>query len=83
MKLEQSAARRTEVGPVQTIAVGPVETIVPMRLKRLALFHRHPLRRWLHTPTCDTRVREQLDSARPFVTWLNENVGPSTRPRPQ
>jgi hypothetical protein len=29
MKLEQSAARRTEVGPVQTIAVGPVETIVP------------------------------------------------------
>jgi uncharacterized protein (TIGR02453 family) len=54
-----------------------------LRLKRLALFHRHPLRRWLHTPTCDTRVREQLDSARPFVTWLNENVGPSTRPRPQ
>jgi len=28
MKLEQSAAHRTEVGPVQTIAVGPVETIV-------------------------------------------------------
>jgi hypothetical protein len=29
MKLEQSAAHRTEVGPVQTITVGPVQTIVP------------------------------------------------------
>lgn len=54
-----------------------------LRLKRLALYHRHPLRRWLHTRTCDQRIREQLDSARPFVTWLNENVGPSTRPRPR
>ena len=32
MKLERSAAGRTEVGPVQTIAVGPVETIVPRRV---------------------------------------------------
>ena len=31
MKLEQSAAGRTEVGPVQTITVGPVQTIVPTR----------------------------------------------------
>ena len=54
-----------------------------LRLKRLALFHRHPLRRWLHTRSCDQRIREQLDSARPFVTWLNEYVGPSTRPRPR
>ncbi len=52
-----------------------------LRLKRLALYHHHPLRRWLHTRTCDQRIREQLDSARPFVTWLNEKVGPSTRPR--
>jgi hypothetical protein len=29
MSLEQSAARRTEVGPVQTITVGPVQSIVP------------------------------------------------------
>jgi len=29
MKLEQSAARRTEVEPVQTITMGPVQTIVP------------------------------------------------------
>jgi hypothetical protein len=31
MSFERSAAGRTEVGPVQTIAVGPVETIVPKR----------------------------------------------------
>jgi len=36
MKLEQSAAHRTEVGPVQTIAVGPVETIV-LKLASAAL----------------------------------------------
>jgi uncharacterized protein (TIGR02453 family) len=54
-----------------------------LRLKRLALFHRHPLRRWLHTRACDQRVQTQLEAARPFVTWLNENVGPSTRPRPR
>ena len=29
MKLEQSAARRTEVEPVQTITVEPVQTITP------------------------------------------------------
>ncbi len=54
-----------------------------LRLKRLALYHRHPLRRWLHTRECDRRVRSQLESARPFVTWLNEHVGPSTRERPR
>jgi uncharacterized protein (TIGR02453 family) len=54
-----------------------------LRLKRLALHHRHPLRRWLHTRAGDQRIRSQLDAARPFVTWLNENVGPSTRPRPR
>ena len=32
MKLEQSAARRTEVGPVQTITVGPVQRITPRRV---------------------------------------------------
>jgi len=54
-----------------------------LRLKRLALYHRHPLRRWLHTRSCDQRVQTQLEAARPFVTWLNEHVGPSTRPRPR
>jgi len=36
MKLEQSAAGRTEVGPVQTITVGPVQTIVLTKLVSIA-----------------------------------------------
>jgi uncharacterized protein (TIGR02453 family) len=52
-----------------------------LRLKRLALYHRHPLRRWLHTRECDTRVSSELVASRPFVAWLNEHVGPSTQPR--
>jgi uncharacterized protein (TIGR02453 family) len=48
-----------------------------LRLKRLALYHRHPLRRWLHTRAGDQRIRSQLDAAKPFVTWVNENVGPA------
>jgi uncharacterized protein (TIGR02453 family) len=54
-----------------------------LRLKRLAVHDRRPLRRWLHTRECDNRVRSELEAARPFVVWLNENVGPSTRPRPR
>jgi uncharacterized protein (TIGR02453 family) len=54
-----------------------------LRLKRLAVFRRHPLRRWLHTRAGDQRMQSELESARPFVTWLNEHVGPSARPRPR
>lgn len=54
-----------------------------LRLKRLAVFDRHPLRKWLHTRAGDERVKSELESAKPFVTWLNEHVGPSTRPRPR
>jgi uncharacterized protein (TIGR02453 family) len=52
-----------------------------LRLKRLAVSRRDPLRRWLHTRDCDRRIQAQLEAARPFVTWLNENVGPTTQPR--
>jgi uncharacterized protein (TIGR02453 family) len=51
-----------------------------LRLKELAVYRRHPLKRWLHTRECDKRVRAQLESARPLVAWLAENVGPPTRP---
>jgi uncharacterized protein (TIGR02453 family) len=52
-----------------------------LRLKQLAVYNRHPLRRWLHTRECDKRVRAELESARPLVAWLAENVGPTTRSR--
>jgi uncharacterized protein (TIGR02453 family) len=54
-----------------------------LRMKRLALYNRQPLKRWLHTRACDERVQSELDGARPFVKWLNDHVGPSTRPRPR
>jgi uncharacterized protein (TIGR02453 family) len=52
-----------------------------LRLKRLAIHHHDPPRRWLHTRECDTRIRAQLDSARGFVEWLNANVGETNQPR--
>ena len=52
-----------------------------LRLKRIAVRHHHPLRRWLHTSAGDQRIQAQLESASAFVKWLNENVGPSMRPR--
>ena len=45
-----------------------------MRLKNLTVFRRHELGPWLHTAECDERVRTQLGSAQPFVTWLRESA---------
>jgi hypothetical protein len=49
-------------------------------MKQLTLFDHHQLGRWLHTATCDKRLRSQFEAAKPFVTWINERVGPSTEP---
>jgi len=54
-----------------------------LRMKDLTIFARHELGRWLHTATCDKRVRRQFDAATPFVRWINERVGPSTDPMPR
>ncbi len=50
-----------------------------LRMKELTVFRRHPLEPWLHEPECAERVRTELESARPLVKWLAEQVGPSTR----
>jgi uncharacterized protein (TIGR02453 family) len=52
-----------------------------LRLKRLVVSHRHPLEPWLHKPRCDQLIRSELEAAAPFVKWIAETVGPSTRPR--
>ena len=52
-----------------------------LRLKELAVYHRHPLEPWLHTPECDERVRSELESARPLVAWLGKHVGPPSASR--
>ena len=45
------------------------------------MHRRHELQPWLHEPVCRTRIREELEGARPLVTWLAQQVGPS-QPRP-
>jgi uncharacterized protein (TIGR02453 family) len=50
-----------------------------LRLKELAVYNRHPLEPWLHSPECQARVRSELESARPLVAWLGKHVGPSER----
>lgn len=52
-----------------------------LRLKRMTLSRRHPLKPWLHKRRCDEVVRSELEAARPLVKWLAETVGPSTVPR--
>ena len=52
-----------------------------LRLKRLTVYRRHPLRGWLHKPEAGKRIRDGLDSASPLVAWLRENVGPTRKPR--
>jgi uncharacterized protein (TIGR02453 family) len=52
-----------------------------LRLKRMTLFHRRRIGRWLHTSTADNQIRAELDAARSFVAWLGKHVGPSSQPQ--
>ncbi len=52
-----------------------------LRMKELTVYRRHELESWLHTPECRTRIRAELDGARPLVAWLSKHVGPSKRER--
>jgi uncharacterized protein (TIGR02453 family) len=52
-----------------------------LKRRHVTVYRRHELEPWLHEPACAARVREELDAARPLVTWLTEHVGPSTVPR--
>jgi uncharacterized protein (TIGR02453 family) len=48
-----------------------------LRMKEITVYRRHPLEAWLHTGAADTRIRAELDGARPLVGWLARHVGPS------
>ena len=54
-----------------------------LRMKEITVYRRDPLGPWLHAPACRTRIRTQLESARPLVAWLAKHVGPSQRQRDQ
>jgi uncharacterized protein (TIGR02453 family) len=51
-----------------------------LKRKHVTVYRRHGLEPWLHEPACTSRVRDELDVARPLVTWLTEHVGPSQVP---
>jgi uncharacterized protein (TIGR02453 family) len=51
-----------------------------LRLKRITVFHRHPLEPWVHKPRCDQLMRSELEATAPLLRWLGKSVGPSTSP---
>jgi uncharacterized protein (TIGR02453 family) len=51
-----------------------------LRMKEITVYRRHALEPWLHSPAARARIRTELESARPLVTWLAKHVGPSQRP---
>jgi uncharacterized protein (TIGR02453 family) len=52
-----------------------------LRMKEITVHRRHPLAPWLHKPSARTRIRGELEAARPLVAWLGKHVGPTQRPR--
>jgi uncharacterized protein (TIGR02453 family) len=52
-----------------------------LRMKEITVYRRHRLEPWLHKPACRTRIRAELESARPLVAWLAKHVGPSVDQR--
>ena len=52
-----------------------------LRMKEITVYRRHDLEPWLHTPRAATRIRTELEGARPLVAWLAKHVGPSQRQR--
>jgi uncharacterized protein (TIGR02453 family) len=52
-----------------------------LRMRSITVSRRHALEPWLHKPECQSRIRAELESARPLVSWLAKHVGPSQRQR--
>jgi uncharacterized protein (TIGR02453 family) len=48
-----------------------------LRMKEITVYRRHRLEPWLHTAECQSRIRAELESARPLVAWLAKHVGPA------
>lgn len=52
-----------------------------LRHRRVVLSRRESkLPRWLHGPEAAERIAAWFEAARPTVTWLRDNVGPSLQP---
>jgi uncharacterized protein (TIGR02453 family) len=49
-----------------------------LRMKELTVSGRRPVGAWLHKRSADKRIRDELESVRPLVSWLRKHVGPTT-----
>ena len=47
-----------------------------LRMREITVYRRHELAPWLHTEAARTRIRGELEAARPLVAWLAKHVGP-------
>ena len=47
-----------------------------LRMREITVHRRHELAPWLHTEAARTRIRGELEAARPLVAWLAKHVGP-------
>ena len=52
-----------------------------LRYRRVVVYRRIPVAKWMSTQAAGARIAEALASATPLVEWLRANVGPSERPR--
>jgi len=50
-----------------------------LRRRSFTVARRHKIGPWLHKPRAGTRIREELQAAKPLVRWLREHVGVSRR----
>jgi uncharacterized protein (TIGR02453 family) len=52
-----------------------------LRMKEITVYRRHALEPWLHTRAAASRIRTELEAARPLVAWLAKHVGASQQRR--
>ena len=80
--LSTAAAAGLEPGPPQLKRAPrgyPVDhpRVERLRVKEITVYRRHALEPWLHTPKAQSRIRGELEAARPLVAWLAKHVGPA------
>ena len=52
-----------------------------LRYRRMVVYRRVPVAKWMSTRACGGRIDETLAAAAPLVSWTRTNVGPSEKAR--
>jgi uncharacterized protein (TIGR02453 family) len=50
-----------------------------LRYRRMVVYKRTPLAKWMSTRACAGRIEKTLAAATPLVSWTRNNVGPSQK----